>query len=64
MIMTQKNQHLLNWLNSQKLKDQKELEYEKNKVIREIKGIDKKDLFPTPKKLSLWQKIKVLIMGQ
>jgi hypothetical protein len=54
----------LNWLNSQKLKDQKELEYEKNKVIREIKVIDKKDLFPTPKKLSLWQKIKVLIMGQ
>jgi hypothetical protein len=61
MTMTQKNQHLLNWLNSQKLKDQKELEYEKNKIIREI---DKKDLFPTPKKLSLWQKIKVLIMGQ
>jgi hypothetical protein len=64
MTMTQKNQHLLNWLNSQKLKDQKELEYEKNKIIREIKGIDKQDLFPTPKKLSLWQKIKVLIMGQ
>jgi hypothetical protein len=53
----------LNWLTSEKNKDDIELERTKKRIIREIKQINKKDLFPEPKKLTLWQKIKILILG-
>lgn len=59
----QRNQNLLNWLRSEKLKDSRELENEKKKIIREIKGLNKEQMFPKPEKLSLWKKIKVLILG-
>ena len=57
------SQKLLDWLRSEKLKDSRELENEKKKVIKEIKGLTKEQMFPEPKKLSLWKKIKVLILG-
>jgi hypothetical protein len=53
----------LNWLTSEKLKDQRELDREKEKIIKQIKGIEKENLFPKPVKLSLWKKIKILILG-
>jgi len=53
----------LDWLRSEKLKDNRELENNKKKVINEIKGLTKEKMFPEPKKLSLWKKIKVLILG-
>lgn len=59
----QRSQKLLDWLRSEKLKDSRELENEKKKVIREIKGLTKEQMFPEPKKLSLWTKIKVLLLG-
>lgn len=59
----QRNQNLLNWLRSEKLKDSRELENEKKKVIREIKGLNKEQMFPKPEKISLWKKIRVLILG-
>lgn len=59
----QRNQNLLNWLRSEKLKDSRELENEKKKIIQEIKGLNKEQMFSKPEKLSLWKKIKVLILG-
>ena len=59
----QRNQNLLNWLRSEKLKDSREIENEKKKIIRELKGLKKEQMFPKPEKLSLWKKIKVLILG-
>ncbi len=59
----QRSQKLLDWLRSEKLKDNRELENEKKKIINEIKGLTKEQMFPEPKKLSLWKKIKVLILG-
>jgi hypothetical protein len=59
----QRSQKLLDWLRSEKLKDNRELESNKKKVINEIKGLTKEKMFPKPKKLSLWKKIKVLILG-
>ena len=59
----QRSQKLLDWLRSEKLKDNRELENDKKKVINEIKGLTKEKMFPKPKKLSLWKKIKVLILG-
>jgi hypothetical protein len=59
----QRNQNLLNWLRSEKLKDHRELEKNKKKIIEEIQGLRKEQMFPEPKKLSLWTKIKILLLG-
>jgi len=64
MSKTNRSQQLLNWLTSEKLKDQREIDREKEKIIKQIKGIEKENLFPKPVKLSLWKKIKILILGQ
>ena len=45
-------------------KDKQELEYEKLKFIQEIKKTKKEEILPQPKKkLSLWQRIKKVLMG-
>lgn len=64
MIMTQENQKILNWLNKEQLKDKVELEINKKKFIQEIKKIKKEDIIKVPKKPSLWQKIKIMILGR
>lgn len=61
--MSQRTEKVLNWLNSEKNKDSRELQREKENLIRQIKKIKKEELFPKPKKLTLWQKIKLLILG-
>lgn len=63
MNKTHGNQKILNWLESEKLKDSKEIENTKKKYIQEIRSIKKEELFREPKKLTLWQKIKILILG-
>lgn len=63
MSKTDKNQQILNWFNSEKSKDQKEIENYKKSFISDLKKISKEDLFKEPKKLSLWQKIKIMILG-
>jgi hypothetical protein len=50
-------------LESEKRKDQRELELQKKLLAQQIKKINKKDIFPEPKKISLWQKLKVMILG-
>ena len=54
----------MNWFNSEKLKDQRELDREKEKIVKQIKGIKKDELFPKPIKLSLWKKIKIILLGK
>ncbi len=60
----EKNQQQLNWLKSEQLKDKKQLEHSKNLIINELKKIKKEDLFREPKKISLWQKIIILLLGR
>jgi hypothetical protein len=50
-------------LESEKLKDNREIENTKKKYIEELRKIKKEELFIIPKKLTLWQKIKILILG-
>jgi|TARA_R110000868_G_scaffold4012_11_gene24486 hypothetical protein len=50
-------------LESEKLKDTKDIESTKRKYIEEIRDIKKEELFRVPKKLTLWQKIKIIILG-
>lgn len=64
MSKTDRSQQLLNWLNSEKNKDQKDLDHNKNKFISDLKKIKKEELFEQPKKLSIWQKIKIMILGK
>ena len=61
---SEKNQIALNWLTSEKDKDSRSLEVNKKKLIQEIKKYKKTDLIPIPKKLTIWQKIKILILGR
>jgi hypothetical protein len=48
---------------SEERKDAKQVEQIKQSYIREIKKIKKEEMFPLPKKLTLWQKIKILLLG-
>ena len=56
----------LKWLETQQIKDKIELEKEKEKLISSIKGLKKDDVLPKvviPKKLTLWDKLKRVLMG-
>jgi hypothetical protein len=64
MSKTDRSQQLMNWFNSEKLKDQRELDNNKKKLISDIKKLKKEELFPKPIKLSLWQKIKIILLGR
>jgi hypothetical protein len=63
--MSKKNKVQLEILRSQseERKDATQLEQIKQSYIREIKKIKKEELFTLPKKLTLWQKIKILLLG-
>ena len=45
----------------------KQLEKEKNKIIGKLKGLTKEDILPkppeSPKQLTLWERIKKVLMG-
>lgn len=54
---------MLNWLESEKRKDDIQEQQSKKKLIAEIKTLDKKEIFKKKEKLSLWQKLKIIILG-
>jgi hypothetical protein len=54
------------WLRNEIKKDEKELENEKLKFLKEIKKFKKEDIVPLKKetpKLTLWMRIKKVLMG-
>ncbi len=60
---TDSSQRMLNWLDNEKKRDNLEEKSYKNKILKEIKSLNKNELFPVPKKTTLWQKIKIVILG-
>ena len=59
-----KNLQQLEWLESEIRKDNVILEKEKSKLIENIKKLKKEDILPKPpEKLTLWQRIKKVLMG-
>jgi hypothetical protein len=58
-----KNQQLLDWLKSEQQKDSKEIEAYKRKILKDLKSLKREDLVPKPKKITLWQRIKILLLG-
>ena len=54
----------LEWLQNEIIKDKIILDQEKSKLIDNIKKLKKEDILPKPpKKLTLWQRIKKVLMG-
>ena len=51
----------IEWLKNEIEKDVVELEKEKLKFINQIKNFKKEEIVEKPKKLSLWQKIKLVL---
>ena len=61
-ISTKKEQ-AIDWLRSEIEKDKIELEREKQKMVNSIKELNKEDIIkPTPK-LTIWQKIKKVLLA-
>jgi hypothetical protein len=56
-------QRILNWLENEKRKDSLQEKNYKKKIINEVKQLKKNEMFLPPKKLTLWQKIKIAILG-
>lgn len=64
MEQNQTTQRLLNWLDKEKIKDQVQVDANKKKFIEEIRKFKKDDLIDVPKKLSIWKRIRIMILGR
>lgn len=62
-MMTNQSERMLNWLKSEKHKDERQLEVQKKIFAEQIKKLNKDELFKKPKELTLWQKIKMILLG-
>ena len=57
------NSNRLQWFQNELLKDKKELDLEKSKLIKQIKKTSKDDIVPKKKKVSIWKIIMKLFTG-
>lgn len=55
---------ILNWFENEKVKDKLEVESYKKKVASEFQNLKKEDIFPKKEKISIWKKIRLIILGQ
>jgi hypothetical protein len=58
-----KGEQALDWLRSEIEKDKVQLEKEKLQLINSIKTLDKEELVKPRKKLTLWEKIKKVLIS-
>lgn len=57
-----REEQAIDWLNSEIEKDKVELETQKKQLIESIKGINKDDIVKPVENLTLWQKIKKVLL--
>lgn len=57
-----KEEQAIDWLKSEIEKDKVELETQKKRLIESIKGINKEDIVKPVETLTLWQKIKKVLL--
>jgi ATP-dependent protease ClpP protease subunit len=62
-MMKKKSEQQLEWLEKEKIKDKIQLEKDKLSLINEIKKHKKEEILPKKVKLSLWSRIKKVLMG-
>jgi hypothetical protein len=58
-----KGEQALDWLRSEIEKDKVQLEKEKQQLINSIKTLNKEELVKPRKKLTLWEKIKKVLIS-
>ncbi len=62
--MKKKSEQQLEWLEREMNKDKIELEKQKKDLIDKIKKLKKEDLLPKkPEKISIWKRLKIMLMG-
>lgn len=57
-----KEEQAIDWLKSEIEKDKMELETQKKQLIESIKGVNKEDIVKPVESLTLWQKIKKVLL--
>jgi F0F1-type ATP synthase membrane subunit b/b' len=57
-----KEEQAIDWLKGEIEKDKLQLENEKKRLIESLKGFNKEDIVKPVKKLTLWQRIKKVLM--
>jgi hypothetical protein len=57
-----KEEQAIDWLKNEIEKDKVELESQKRQLIESIKGVDKEEIIKPVEKLTLWQKIKKVLL--
>lgn len=63
MTMNRGISTMLSQLEKERKKDMVELDAQKKIFADKIKKMKKSDIVQVPKKMTLWQKIKILILG-
>ena len=58
-----KKEQAVDWLRSEIEKDKIELEREKQKMVNSIKELNKEDIIKPIPKLTIWQKIKKVLLA-
>ena len=59
--MRTRPEKLYEWFKNETEKDELFVEKTKNDLIKNIKGMNKEDLFPTTKKMTIWQRIRKVL---
>jgi F0F1-type ATP synthase membrane subunit b/b' len=58
-----KEEQAIDWLRSEIEKDKLQLENEKKRLIESLKEFNKEDIIKPVEKLTLWKRIKKVLMG-
>jgi hypothetical protein len=61
--LSTREEQAIDWLKNEIEKDRVQLETEKKKLIDSIKEFNKEDIILPKKKLTLWMRIKKVLMG-
>lgn len=61
-LLTREEQ-AIDWLKSELEKDKKELEIEKLRMIESLKNFKKDEIIIKKEKLTLWKRVKKVLMG-
>jgi hypothetical protein len=61
--LSTRGEQSINWLKSELEKDKIELENEKKKLIESIKDLKKENIVKQKERLTLWKRIKKVMMG-
>ena len=61
--LSTREEQAIDWLKSEIEKDKLQLEFEKQKLIDSLKEFKKEDIIVSKEKLTLWKRIKKVLMG-